>query len=245
VPSSRNCLGFDVLPQNNYFKYNYFLLYQLVCINFYICLMARDGKPTRNKILTESKKLVFENGFSGTSIDQILQRTGLTKGAFFYHFKTKNALAKALIEEFAKLDIEYMNETLKKTERLEGDSLNRLLQFIQEFIDAMSGSTEPHSCLYASYTYEPNQFDQDTLNHISETLLKWRTTMEQLIKDVLKEYDTKIKVDLRSLADHTTVIFEGAFVVSKALNGRDLTADHLKHLKNYFELIFEPKKKSK
>ena len=202
--------------------------------------MGRDGKPTRNKILAESKALVFENGFSGTSIDQILEKAGITKGAFFYHFKTKNALAKALIEEFARDDIHHLNEALEKTEQLKGDSLNRLLQFIQIFIEMMSGLTEPPACLYASYTYEPNTFDKEILNHISETLLTWRTTMGQLIDDVLKEYNTNGKVDIRSLADHFVVIFEGAFVVSKALNEPDLTADHLKHLKKYFELLFIP-----
>jgi len=206
--------------------------------------MGRDGTPTRNKILAESKQLVFENGFSGTSIDQILERTGITKGAFFYHFKTKNALAKALIEDFAREDIHHMNEALENTKHLEGDSLNRLLQFIQEFIDMMSGLTEPPGCLYASYTYEPNQFDSEILNHISETLLTWRNTMEHLIKDVLEEYNPKVKIDIPSLADHTLVIFEGAFVMSKALNAADLTAKHLEHLKNYFELVFEPRKKS-
>jgi TetR/AcrR family transcriptional repressor of nem operon len=206
--------------------------------------MGRDGKPTRDKILVESKALVFENGFSGTSIDQILERTGITKGAFFYHFKTKNLLAKALIEEFAKEDISHMNEALEKTERLEGDPLDRLLRFIQEFIDMMSNLKEPLGCLYASYTYEPSQFDQDILNHISETLLAWRTTMEQLLKDVLEEYDIKGDVDIRSLADHTVVIFEGAYVVSKALNEPNTTAEQLKHLKNYFRLLFESKKGS-
>jgi TetR/AcrR family transcriptional regulator, transcriptional repressor for nem operon len=49
--------------------------------------MARDGKPTRDKILAESKTLVLENGFAGTSVDQILERSQITKGAFFYHFK--------------------------------------------------------------------------------------------------------------------------------------------------------------
>lgn len=200
--------------------------------------MGRDGKPTRNKIMIESKALIFENGFSGTSIDQILQRTGITKGAFFYHFKTKNALAKALIEEFAKEDILHMNEVLEKTEFLKGDALERLLQFIQEFIDMMSDISEPYSCLYASYTYEPSQFDKETLRHITETILTWRDTMEGLIKDVLREYNPKIEIDIQSMADHTVVIFEGAFVVSKALKGRDLTADHLKHLKNYFQLLF-------
>ncbi len=200
--------------------------------------MGRDGKPTYDKILAESKALLFENGFSGTSIDQILQRTGITKGAFFYHFKTKGALAKALIEEYAKEDILHMNEALKKTKYLEGDALERLLQFIQEFVDMMSDLSEPYSCLYATYTYEPSQFDEETLRHISETILTWRKTMEQLIRDVLQDYDTKIEIDIQSLADHTVVIFEGAFVVSKALKGRDLTADHLKHLKNYFQLLF-------
>lgn len=204
--------------------------------------MGRDGTPTRNKILAESKQLVFENGFSGTSIDQILERTGITKGAFFYHFKTKNHLAKALIEEFAREDIFHMNEALKSTENLKGDALERLLQFIQEFIDMMSEVEEPYSCLYASYTYEPNQFDEETLNRISETILTWRTTMVQLIQDVIEEYDAKVEIDIQSLADHTVVIFEGAFVVSKALRGKDLTVDHLKHLKNYFKLIFEKKK---
>lgn len=204
--------------------------------------MGRDGTPTRNKILAESKQLVFENGFSGTSIDQILERAGITKGAFFYHFKTKNHLAKALIEEFAREDIFHMNEALKKTETLKGNALDRLLQFIQEFIDMMSDVDEPYSCLYASYTYEPSQFDEETLNHISETILTWRTTMTQLIQDVTNEYDTKIEIDIQSLADHTVVVFEGAFMVSKALRGKDLTVAHLKHLKNYFKLIFEKNK---
>ena len=205
--------------------------------------MGRDGKPTRNKILAESKKLVFENGFSGTSIDRILDRTGLTKGAFFYHFKTKNALAKALIEEFANDDIHHMNMALEKTEHLKGDSLNRLLGFIQEFIDMMSDIKEPPSCLYASYTYAPNNFDQEILNRISETLLTWRATMGRLIDEVLKEYTSKGEVDIKSLADHFLVVFEGAYVLSKALNDPELTVHHLKHLKKYFELIFEPKKK--
>ena len=203
--------------------------------------MGRDGKPTRDKILAESKALVFENGFSGTSIDQILEKTGITKGAFFYHFKTKNALAKVLIEDYAKEDIHHLNVALEKTKDLKGNSLDRLLQFIQEYIDMMEGLTEPPACLYASYTYEPNNFDSETLSHISETLLIWRNTMEQLIKDVLEEYDTKIEIDIPSLADHTIVIFEGAFVVSRALGKTDLTAKHLRHLKNYFELVFVKK----
>jgi len=41
------------------------------------------------------------------------------------------------------------------------------------------------------------------------------------------------------LSDQFVVIFEGAFVVSKALNDSDITAKQLQHLKNYLELLFD------
>lgn len=203
--------------------------------------MGRDGKPTKDKILAVSRALVLENGFSGTSIDQILERTKITKGAFFYHFKTKNILAKALIEEFAKEDISHMEFVLKETEHLKDDPLNRLLQFVQSYIDLMVELTDPYpGCLYASYTNEPNQFDEEIIAFIYETIMLWRNTMEQLLYDTIDHYKmTKDDVDIPSLADHFTVIFEGAFVVSKALNQADVTAKQLVHFKNYLELLFK------
>lgn len=204
--------------------------------------MARDGKPTRDKILAESRDLVLKNGFSGTSIDNIIEKTGITKGAFFYHFKTKNILAKSLIEEFAREDISYMDEALKKTEPLKGDALNRLLQFVQEFIDMFEDLAEPPpGCLYASYLSESDRFDNEIMEFISSTFLLWRTTFEVLIKNVLEENDTKIDVDIASLADMLVVIFEGSYVVSKAVNEADLTKKQLIHLKNYFQLLFVAK----
>ncbi len=205
--------------------------------------MARDGKPTRDKILAESRALILKNGFSGTSIDNILDKTGITKGAFFYHFKTKSLLAKALLEDFAKEDIFYMNEALEKTEPLKGDALQRLLQFIQEFIDMISDLSEPPpGCLYATYLSENNQFDKEIWEFISTTILLWRSTLEMLIHNVLEENDMKIEVDVASLADLLVVIFEGSYVISKAVNEADLTAKQLTHLKNYFQLLFDAKR---
>ena len=202
--------------------------------------MARDGKPTREKILNESTSLVLENGFAGTSIDQILAKAGITKGAFFYHFKTKNDLALALIEKFAQDDLSHLEEVLNETKKQEGDALNQLLFFAQSYIDMMAKLTEPYpGCLYASYTNEPNYFDQGIKDQISNAILQWREALVQLFNKVLENYDFAIdEVDVPSLADHFTVVFEGAFVVSKALNQADITAKQLVHMKNYLQLLF-------
>jgi TetR/AcrR family transcriptional repressor of nem operon len=203
--------------------------------------MARDGRPTKNKILAESKELVFEKGFAGTSIDQILDRTGITKGAFFYHFKTKSALAKALIEEFAQDDMGHMEAALKKTEDLKGDPLERLLQFVQEFIDLMSDLSSPPSCLYASYTYEPDQFDKEVLDIVEEAILKWKETFKTLLGAVLQEYNLKMDTNIDELANNFFVTFEGSYIISRALNDPSVIAKQLQLLKNHFQLLFERK----
>lgn len=204
--------------------------------------MARDGKPTRDKILLESKALILNHGFSGTSIDQILEKTGITKGAFFYHFKTKNILAKALIEDFANEDMSHMQMALQETDYLKEEPLERLLQFIQIFIDMMTGLKAPYpGCLYASYTNESSQFDDEIKKHISDSTLTWRKTMHQLLKKVLETNNMVIEEDLYSLADAFTVVFEGGFILSKVLNEPDLTAKQLRHFKNYIQLLFDKK----
>lgn len=202
--------------------------------------MPKDGNKTRLKILDEATKLVFKNGFAGTTIDHILERTEITKGAFFYHFKTKQVLAEALVQHYADEDMSHLNVALKETETLK-DPKSRLLQFVQLFIDMMLNIKEPPSCLYASYTYESNQFDKKTLDIVSGSLYHWRNTFTELLTSVLSDYKMVMKADIQSLADQFTVIFEGGYVVSKALNEAELTAKQLQHFKNYLELLFERK----
>lgn len=202
--------------------------------------MPKNGNKTRVKILDETTSLVLENGFAGTTIDQILSRTKMTKGAFFYHFKSKMDLAHSLIEYFAKKDMEELNKALTHTEQFQANPKERLLRFVQWFIDLMSGLEEPYpGCLYASYVYEPEQFNQEIKDIVAKSVYVWRDAITQLLETTAKLSKPKLKIDFVALADHFTVILEGAFIVSKTLNDPNVTANQLTHYKNYLELIFE------
>lgn len=204
--------------------------------------MPKDGSKTRVRILDETIALVLENGFAGTTIDHILERTQLTKGAFFYHFKSKADLALSLMEYFARLDIQELNVSMEETEEFRQDPKKRLIKFVQRFIDLMSGLETPYpGCLYASYVYEPEQFSQEIKNIVADSTLAWRAAISELIVQAAGESTVKIPLDKDSLADHFTVILEGAFIVSKSLNDPKVTANQLIHYRNYLDLIFEQK----
>jgi TetR/AcrR family transcriptional repressor of nem operon len=54
---------------------------------------------TRTMILTKAFELIYKQGYQATSIDNILATTQVTKGAFFYHFKNKDEMGLAMINE--------------------------------------------------------------------------------------------------------------------------------------------------
>ena len=59
----------------------------------------RDLLRTRGELLNAAFMEIFTNGFQGVSVDKIIAKTGLTKGAFFHQFPSKLDLGYALVDE--------------------------------------------------------------------------------------------------------------------------------------------------
>ena len=62
-------------------------------------MSAKNPDLTRAKLLEAGFQEVYEHGFRSASIDSILTRAGVTKGALYHHFSNKQALGYALVEE--------------------------------------------------------------------------------------------------------------------------------------------------
>jgi len=60
---------------------------------------TRDKDITRARLLQAGFEEDYAHGFQAASVDRILQRLDLTKGAFFHHFPTKQAFGYALVDE--------------------------------------------------------------------------------------------------------------------------------------------------
>ena len=68
-------------------------------------VIERNAQQTREKILEATFDIMYQNGYQGMRVDQILQATGLAKGALYHHFKNKQALGYAVVEELLMQDI--------------------------------------------------------------------------------------------------------------------------------------------
>ena len=150
--------------------------------------MRKDGIATREKILDAAQVLILERGYAGMTVDLVLAKVGITKGAFFHHFKTKDDLARALLERFADYDAEVYRDTRARAEKLSDDPLQQVLIFIRLFEQMFSGLVTPYpGCLFASYLYELQQFGDDTRSMICDSFASWRQLLREKFEAVVRQ----------------------------------------------------------
>jgi TetR/AcrR family transcriptional repressor of nem operon len=203
--------------------------------------MPRDGTATRTRILDAAQGLVLEKGFAGTSVDDVIAAAGATKGGFFHHFASKQSLARALVERYVEEDMRLLDDLLGRAERLSRDPLQQLLLFValQEEAAAAISADQP-GCLYASICYERDLVDEETRELIADAVRAWRTRTREKLDEVVALYPPRLPVDLDTLADEGLAVFEGAYVLSRALREPELLRGQLRHFRTYLELLFVP-----
>ena len=201
--------------------------------------VLRDPIGTRTTIMNVAEALVYEQGFAATSIDAVIQKAGVTKGAFFHHFKSKAALGLALVERFAERDEKILEHFVARVEKLSRDPVQQVILFsalIEEELGKLGG---PHpGCMFATFCFEAGLFDENTRRVIAEGFLKWRDRLEEKFEAAMAARPPALPVTARGLADMITAMFEGGLVLSKGLDDPAVHVEQMRQYRNYIELLF-------
>jgi len=207
--------------------------------------MKARAEVTRERLLDAAKKLVMSKGFAGTSVDDVLKETGLTKGAFFHHFKGKAELARELVKRYALGDLQMFQEFDRQSQEASDDPLEQVTVFLTLFEDYISNSEDPApGCMYAVYTYESRQFDPDVLDFVSDTLRQWTSIYVRKFQDVLDRYKPALPVTARQLAEMIVSIIEGGLVLQRAHGDTGTTRRQSEQFRNYLTLLFPEAKQA-
>jgi TetR/AcrR family transcriptional regulator, transcriptional repressor for nem operon len=202
--------------------------------------MGAKGEQTRERILAAAEPLVLTRGFVGTSLEDILQATGLTKGAFFNHFKGKAELARALVERYARNDYDLFAGFAAQADSQAADPLEATYIFLRLFETFIEQRAEPLAgCVFAAYTYESQQFDPAIPQFIERSFREWSAIYEAKFAAVLQRYAPRRPVTASALAEMIIAIIEGGFILSRSYNDAKLVARQSRQFRQYLELLFE------
>lgn len=92
-----------------------------------------QSQETANRILNQAMRIFLEKGYHGTSIDDITQAAGLTKGALYWHFKSKEDLLKKLIRKYEKSFLDNLIHAVTEVKGKASDKFEKYVRFNSAF----------------------------------------------------------------------------------------------------------------
>jgi TetR/AcrR family transcriptional regulator, transcriptional repressor for nem operon len=200
-------------------------------------MQTTHPKPpsARAKLLDAALGLIRAKGYSATSVDDLCKAAGVTKGAFFHHFHSKEALGVAAADHWA-VTTSAMFATAPYHDH--ADPLDRVLAYIDFRSEMLSGGVEEFTCLVGTIVQEAYQSSDAIRAACDASISGHATTLEADIAAAIAQHGVK-GITPQSLALHTQAVLQGGFILAKAKGGPEAARESVAHLKRYFEMLFE------
>jgi AcrR family transcriptional regulator len=199
----------------------------------------RKGGDTRERVLDAAESAVLEKGFAATSIEELIAAVGITKSGFFYHFKDKGELAKALLVRYIARESALFDEIFGRADELNEDPLHGFLVGLKMLSELLADLPGGHpGCLIASYCYQDRLFDREVQALNTEAVLAWRKRFRARLDLIAARYPPRIAIDLDDVADMLSVIADGGIILSKVVKDKDVLSRQVMLYRDFVRTIF-------
>lgn len=201
-----------------------------------------EKKDTRARILDIAEASVLEKGFEATSIEEIVAGAEISRGGFFYHFRDKNALARAMLERYIEVENALYDDLFSRARELNDDPLHSMLIGLKMLAEMLQNMPEGHpGCMIAAAAYQDRLFDKGVQDLNRQAILGWRTRFRTMFEEIASVYEPRDAVNMDALGDMVSSVVEGGLVLQRALREHNNASQQIMLLRSYLKLLFSPK----
>lgn len=175
---------------------------------------AKQPDVTREKILDAAFQEIYRHGFQAASLNNILANTGLTKGALYHHFPTKDDLGHAVIEEVVREGLDAM---VFAPLRESHEPFETLIEIIRAKAARMDAENVKFGCALNNLMQEMSPLDARFKKRLNAVLTTWQETVEEALVRAQKQGRVRRDVDARAAALFIVSAWEGCVGVAKSL----------------------------
>lgn len=187
------------------------------------------GEETRRRIVARAAPVFNRNGYSGTSMSELLRATGLEKGGIYNHFASKEALALAAFDYAVELVAERYRQALEgKTGAVE-----RILAIASVFIDYVSNPPLPGGCPVLNTAVEADDTEPALLARAQAAMTSWQKLIGSFVKAGVRDGELRPEADPRTVASIVTALLEGALVLARLFDDPAHLHRAYAHLEQY------------
>ncbi len=203
----------------------------------------RPFRPTpvsaRDKLLEAAVKLIRAQGYAGTSVDALCAEAGVTKGAFFHHFASKEALGVAAADYWTSCTGSFFEDA---PYRQLPTARERVLGYIDLRYALIVGEPQQFSCVAGTMVQEAFRSSEAIRAACEASISGNASKLTADIADALAEAG-RDDIDPSGLSLHIQAVLQGSFILAKMGGGAAAAQASVAHLKRYFTLLFNAQAK--
>jgi TetR/AcrR family transcriptional repressor of nem operon len=193
----------------------------------------------RARLLEAARDVIRRQGYADTTVDDLCDSAGVTKGAFFHHFDSKEALGVAAAQFWSETTAQFFAAA---PYHAPADALARLLAYIDFRRAIIAGDLAAFTCLAGTMVQETHATHPAIRDACGAAIFDHANTLVPDIEAAMQSRGIAGDGDAASLARHTQAVLQGAFVLAKASGsaaaGRAIAIEQIDHLRRYVELLF-------
>lgn len=199
--------------------------------------IAPERGGARARLLEAATDLIRTHGFAATTVDDICRRAQTTKGAFFHHFASKDAIGVAAA-------VDWQHTT---TAFFEGapyhdpaDPLDRVLGYVEFRRSIIDGPIPAFTCLVGTMVGEVHHDRHEIRDACASSIFGHAATLEADIAAAMTARAVDAGWTAAGLARHIQAVIQGGFVLAKAADDPEVARESLDHLARYLVLLLRP-----
>jgi TetR/AcrR family transcriptional regulator, transcriptional repressor for nem operon len=202
-------------------------------------LAPRRVPDTRERILELAEASVLDKGFAATSIEELIVGAGITKSGFFYHFRDKRELARALMLRYITHNDAVLDDIFLRADELNEDPLHGFLVALKLFAEMMADLPTTHpGCLVASFCYQDRLFDRE-VHELTQTGVRgWRKLFLDRLEKIAERYPPKVDLSLEDLADMANTLVDGGIIMSRVLVDKTILPRQILLYREFIRTVF-------
>jgi len=194
----------------------------------------KKAEATRLTILQKAFELIYIKGYQTTSIDDIIATTKVTKGAFYYHFRTKDEMGLAIINEILKPTLASgFIEPLQK----EQDPIDAIYNLMHNLLMKDEFLKVEYGCPASNFTQEMAPWNMDFRRALDELTQQWTKVMTEAIEKGKKNGFIGKDVNAKQVALFVMSGYWGIRNFGKLENSKQIYIPYLKELKTYLNTL--------
>lgn len=189
----------------------------------------------RARLLAAATKLIRQKGFAATSVDELCSEAGVTKGAFFHHFPSKDDLGAAVVENWTEttsaMFAAHPYNTLP-------DPLDRVFAYIDLRRSLLTRPIPEFSCVAGTTVQETYLTHPAIRLAAAASLRSGAAHVAAHLAEALARHPVP-GATADSLALHVQTVVQGGIILAKGLDSAAVAAAGFDHLERYLRLLFD------